>query len=248
MSDPVLAGMGSVVLYDTLGPTLPEGMAEAAALWFSAQQVALRSGPAVRAAGIEGADGELGDALFDAMIHDRDGVTFTKHDYEDSWSMLRTADQKIHLEIPELLADLAALADGPTDHRSDDYPFILAAGERRSFTANTIVRDPSWRKKDQEGALRITPGDAAEVGVVDGGRVRVTTRGGTVVAVVEVNDSLVDGFVTLPNGMGLDYAPAGGHPEGTGVSPNELTTTDWRDAYAGTPWHKHVPARLEAVS
>ena len=67
-------------------------------------------------------------------------------------------------------------------------------------------------------------------------------------AVVEVNDTLLDGFVSLPNGLGLDYAPAGGDPEGTGVSPNELTTTDWRDAYAGTPWHKHVPARLEPVT
>jgi formate dehydrogenase len=27
-----------------------------------------------------------------------------------------------------------------------------------------------------------------------------------------------------------------------------LTSTNWRDAYAGTPWHKHVPARVEAVA
>lgn len=247
-SDPAIAGMGAVVLYDALGPTLPDGLAEAAPLWFSAQQCALRHGPAVRAAGIDGADDELGDALFDALIADRDGVVFTKHEYEDSWSMLGTPDHKIQLELPEMLADLAGLADGPTDHRSDEFPFILAAGERRSFTANTIIRDPSWRKKDQEGALRITRKDADRVGVGDGDRIRITTPGGTAVAVVEVNDSLLDGFVTLPNGLGLDYSPAGGEPEGTGVSPNELTTTDWRDAYAGTPWHKHVPARLEPVS
>ena len=30
-------------------------------------------------------------------------------------------------------------------------------------------------------------------------------------------------------------------------TPNELTTLDWKDAYAGTPWHKHVPAKLEPV-
>ena len=30
-----------------------------------------------------------------------------------------------------------------------------------------------------------------------------------------------------------------------GVAPNSLTSTSWRDAYAGTPWHKHVPARIE---
>ena len=244
---PELAGIGAVVLYETLGQTLPEGMAGGAVLWFSAQQCARRYPSAVRAAGFDGADDELGDQLFDAIIRERDGVVFTKHSYEQSWDMVKTPDKKINALIPELLEDLANLADEPIDYRTAEFPFILAAGERRSFTANTIMRDPAWRKKDAEGALRITPSDAAAVGVEDGGRIRITTPGGSAVAVVEVNDSLLDGFVTLPNGMGLDYAPAGGDPEATGVSPNELTTVDWKDKYAGTPWHKHVPAKLEAV-
>jgi formate dehydrogenase len=33
-----------------------------------------------------------------------------------------------------------------------------------------------------------------------------------------------------------------------GVAPNELTSGDERDWLAGTPWHKHVRARLEAVA
>lgn len=247
-TNPALAGVGAVVLYETLGQTLPEGMAGAAVMWFSAQQCAMRYPGAVRAAGFDGSDDELGDQLFDAIVGDRDGVIFTKHTYEQSWDMVKTPDHKINASIPELLADLADLPDAPIDHRSEEFPFILAAGERRSFTANTIMRDPSWRKKGAEGALRITPADAAAVGVEDGGRIRITTPGGTAVAVVEVNDTLCDGFVTLPNGMGLDYAPAGGEPEATGVSPNELTTVDWKDKYAGTPWHKHVPAKLEAVA
>ena len=39
----------------------------------------------------------------------------------------------------------------------DAFPLVLSAGERRSSTANTIYRDPAWRKKDQQGALRISP-------------------------------------------------------------------------------------------
>jgi len=31
--------------------------------------------------------------------------------------------------------------------------FLLSAGERRSFTANTIIRDPAWRKIDTDVAL-----------------------------------------------------------------------------------------------
>lgn len=245
---PELAGIGSVVLYETLGKTLPDGLAEAAPIWFSAQQTAMKFPGAVRAAGFDVPDDQLGDALFDAIIESRDGVVFTHHEYEESWDLLATPDKKINVDIPEMLADIAALSDLPTDHRTDEFPYILSAGERRSFTANTIMRDPAWRKRDQQGALRLSPADAEAVGVDDGGRVRVTTRGGSAVAVVEINETMMDGHISLPNGMGLDYAPAGGDPEATGISPNELTTNDWRDSYAGTPWHKHVPAKLEAVA
>ena len=33
-----------------------------------------------------------------------------------------------------------------------------------------------------------------------------------------------------------------------GVAPNELTDSHARDSFAGTPWHKFVPARLQKVS
>ena len=33
-----------------------------------------------------------------------------------------------------------------------------------------------------------------------------------------------------------------------GIAPNELTDSSWRDPIAGTPFHKHVPARVESVS
>ena len=32
-----------------------------------------------------------------------------------------------------------------------------------------------------------------------------------------------------------------------GVAPNELTASEDRDPFVGTPWHKHVPARVERV-
>ena len=77
---PELAGIGAVVLYKTLGPTLPPGMEGAAPLWFSTQQCAMRYPDAVRAAGIEADDDTLGDALFDAILAGDDGVVFTKHE------------------------------------------------------------------------------------------------------------------------------------------------------------------------
>ena len=245
---PVLGSLGAVVLYETIGRTLPEGMAAAAPMWFSCQQLAMRYPDQVRAARYTGEDSALGNAVFDALIENRDGVVITQHEHDDSFNLLRTSDQKINLNVPEMFAELATLSERDALLTNDEFPFVLSAGERRSFTANTIMRDPAWRKKDPEGALRLSVGDAAELGVETGDRIRITTEGGTAVAVAEVNNTMQDGHISLPNGLGLGYSPAGGEPELTGVAPNELTTSDWRDPIAGTPWHKHVPARLEPVS
>ena len=244
---PELAGVGAAVMYEALGPVLPAGMAGAAPLWFSAQQCAMRNADAVRAAGIQGDDESLGDALFDAMLAGDDGLIFTRHEYGDAWSLVRTPDLKIHLDIPDLLEELGELSAKPSTYATDDYPFILAAGERRSFTANTLVRDPAWRKKDPDGSLRMNPVDASELGIGDGSRVRVVTRAGAAETVVETTDTLQRRHITLPNGMGLDYPGDDNEAKATGVSPNELTTADWRDHIAGTPWHKHVPARVEPI-
>ena len=51
----------------------------------------------------------------------------------------------------------------------------------------------------------------------------------------------------LPNGLGLSYPSEAGDDVVSGVAPNDLTSTDERDWFAGTPHHKHVPARLEAA-
>jgi len=42
--------------------------------------------------------------------------------------------------------------------------------------------------------------------------------------------------------------PEGDHRVRTGTAPNELTASEDRDPWVGTPWHKSVAARLEAVS
>jgi hypothetical protein len=55
------------------------------------------------------------------------------------------------------------------------------------------------------------------------------------------------GHVSLPNGLGVRY-PDGDGLAATGVAPNELTGTEDRDPFVGTPWHKHVPARIERES
>jgi formate dehydrogenase len=242
-ANPALGRVLPYVLYETLGPALPEGLAGAAALWGLAQKAAMAYPDAVRRAGH--ADG---NALFEAILAGRSGVTFTVHEYADDFALISHPDHEIAVEMPELLDDIRALRSAPTALTSTEFPMVLSAGERRAYTANDIIRDPGWRKRDVDGALRISPQDATAIGLSDGGRARITTAAGSAEATVEISDAMLAGHVSLPNGYGVDYVGADGSSTTPGVAPNALTSTQWRDAYAGTPWHKHVPARVEAVA
>jgi anaerobic selenocysteine-containing dehydrogenase len=245
-AQPSLGGLAPVVLYETLGPTLPRGAAPAALLWGLAHQCAQAFPDSVRRAGFAGEGLALGEALFDAMLERRSGLVFTTDEPEETWRRIAHADGKVHLAIPELLEELAALR-GESAAADAEFPFVLSAGERRTSTANTIFRDPAWRRKDAAGALRMSPEDAKRLGVEDGGRVRVTTKRGSALAVVEISDRLQPGHVSLPNGLGVGYPDESGRDAVHGVPPNERTSSEHRDWVAGTPWHKHVPARVEPV-
>jgi anaerobic selenocysteine-containing dehydrogenase len=245
-SDPRLSRVVPVVLYRTLGPTLPHGAAAAAVLWGVAHLFAMQNPDAVRRAGFGGDGFEPGERLFEAILGSPSGVVFSVEDHDVGWRRVRTPEGRINLAIPELLEELAGLAAGPP-RPSADFPFVLSAGERRSFTANTIFRDPAWRKHDAAGALRMSPADAERLGLASGGRARLTTKRASVEVSVEVSDTMQPGHVSLPNGLGLDFPAADGTRACAGVAPNELTAGEDRDWLAGTPWHKHVPARVEAI-
>jgi formate dehydrogenase len=241
-TSPMLGKVLPYVLYETLGPTLPEGLSGAAALWGLAQKAAMTYPEAVRRAGH--ADG---NALFDAILSSRSGVTFTVHEYEDDFALITHGDHKIALDMPEMLDEIRALSDAQSHFTTPDFPIVLSAGERRAYTANDIFRDPTWRKRDADGALRVSLEDAEALGLAHGGRARITTAAGSAEASVEISEAMLPGHASLPNGFGLDFVDGEGQAHVPGVAPNALTSSDWRDAYAGTPWHKHVPARIESV-
>jgi anaerobic selenocysteine-containing dehydrogenase len=245
---PSLAALAPVILYRALGPTLPEAAAPAAVLWGIAQQVALQHPAAIRRAGIDAEDAALGDALFDAILASRSGLVWSVDTHEEAWRRVGADGDKLNLAIPDLLAELDRLASERPPGADPAFPFVLSAGERRSFTANTVSRDPAWRKRDAAGALRVSPQDAARLGLASGDPARVTTRRGSLGVVVEVSPAMQPGHVALPNGLGLAYPGEGGDAVVTGAAPNELTAAGDRDWFAGTPWHKHVPARIEVLA
>ena len=243
-ANPKLRKLEPVVVYRALADALPDGCGQAAALWSVAHFVAQREGKALNDAGIEGEGVDLGNRFFHAILENDRGLVFSSESHDKSWQRVKTADGRINAVINELFPALDALIDGPEKITSDEFPYVLSAGERRAYTANTVLRGAAWRKKDAEGALRVSPEDAESLNVKSGDQVHLTTSSGSTDVVVEISDRMMPGHISLPNGFGLDNGIQEQQISRTGAATNELTASGHRDDFAGTPWHKYVPANI----
>lgn len=230
------------VLYRTLGKTLPNQAASAAFLLPLAIQFAVEHPKAVQQAGHRGNRLTLGSVLFESILASRSGMVFSQHEYRDVWQLVKTKDKRVHLAIPEMLSELAAL---PMQQSvtSPEFPFVLAAGERRSYNANQIYRNPAWRKVDPHGALRIHPQDAADLGIADGGQAYCSTAQGRLEVVAEYDDGMRRGMVSLPHGYGLSYNGAAA----VGPALNRIISAKDCDPLSRTPFHKYVAVRVQAA-
>ncbi len=90
--------------------------------------------------------------------------------------------------------------------------------------------------------LAMHPDDAKYMQLRDGQQVRVTTEAGFSEQIeLEVTETAKKGHVVIPHGFGLVY-----DGKLCGVNVNRLTKNTNRDFF-GTPMHRYVPCRVEAV-
>ena len=243
--NPMLNRLAPVALYRVMENILPSGSETAATLLPVTLFVAQNEPACLERAGISGHDTEeIAVSLFNRIIASPHGFVYSIDAEHSSWDRVRTGSGLINATIPVLLPELHALSDGPNELTSEQFPFILSAGERRPYTANTILRGKDWRKKDAEGALRISPEDASDLGLDSGDYRILTTASGSVSVVVEISTRMARGHISLPNGFGLDSATGKDSFKRAGIATNELTAATDRDFLAGTPRHKQVPANL----
>ena len=202
---------------------------------------------AVKAAGHEGEGPALGNALFQAILENDSGVVVSRNRIGDH-TQWRMPDRKIHLGIGEMNDEVDTLSDYQLPERTEEFPLLLCAGERRSYTANTIIRDPRWMKSNNPTSLSANPVDARKYGLTEASRARLVTRRGEAIVLIELDERVQAGTISLPNGLGMRYPDAKDERQRTGVYLNELTDLQDRDPWVGTPYHKHVRARLEAIA
>ncbi|MEM7656737.1 MAG: molybdopterin-dependent oxidoreductase [Bacteroidota bacterium] len=237
-----------LLLKETLGKALPYPNAKAAAfIWVAAHRYVRKYEKQVRRLGFSETGYALGEALFQRILDSPSGTLISRHTYEESWELIRHKDQKIRLEIPEMLDWLKELPNKAETEvkRGRKYPFNLLAGERRSYNANALIRNPEWRKKDIEGALKIHPEDAENHSITNGDWVRCISPAGEVRIKTWITDEVPVGMLSMPHGYGFSYP---GHDETTaGALVNVLTSTEECDPLSKTPYHKNVRVRLERV-
>ena len=117
-----------------------------------------------------------------------------------------------------------------------------SAGRHGPDNANTLMRNPAWLADRRGCTLAMHPDDARALDLEDGQEALLTTEAGAVRIPVEVTDTTRPGMVIMPHGFGLVF---GGREHGVNV--NRLTSARHRDPIAGTPLHRWVPCRVEAV-
>jgi anaerobic selenocysteine-containing dehydrogenase len=203
---------------------------------------AKRHRAAVLRAGHQGNTLTLGTALFRAIIECRAGTVMSINTFDDTWKLVRHPDRVSIWRFRKCCRKLRALSSETPP--GTDYPFILMAGERRSYNANQIYRQPAWRKVDRDGAMRLHPEDAATLGLSDGAQALCRSASGELQVTVELDDNLRRGTATLPHGYGQRFADG----EPTGPQLNRLTTGSHCDPLTRTPYHKYVPVFIEAVA
>ena len=240
---PRLQAYAAFVLHDTIGKALGPSAA-AAPLWGASHLYARKHGEAVRRTGLRGDGAGLGEALFARLLESPAGSLLSTHTYEEMWGLVRTTDGRIHLDVPEMLEELRRLGSEPAPLEDEEFPLVLIAGERRSWNANQIFRDPAWRRSDPDGALHIHPEDALRCGLAGGSRAVCESSRGSIEVQVELNPGLLPGVITLPHGYGMSYPDGPSGRRIVGPLVNWLTDAAHRDPLTATPYHKHVRVRV----
>jgi len=237
-------------IYRTLGPTLPSPALSAIYLLCHANALTRRQ-EILRTLGRNWrfrSPFALAAELFRRILDHPEGIEILKLSTDDNLGdHIQFADKHVRLAPQPLLDEVTRAVRARPQHDAR-YPFVMATGLRTRWTANTIQRDPKWRKgRGPHCTLSLSPADAERLGVKSEDIVRVETPRNAVELPAFVDDRLQEGHVSIPNGFGMIQKQEGERLVLDGVNINELTDATDRDPFTGCPHHKYVPCRVERV-
>jgi anaerobic selenocysteine-containing dehydrogenase len=241
MTEPAAMKSMPFIIGKTLGKVM--GSVHLAALWGMLQSAPKDFHENAARAGYQPGP-SLGEEIFQKIIDHPEGICVGRIDPEQNLNHLRTEDGKVNLFVPELLDELKAV-DAEREQAAlvpdPQFPLILMAGRHTSMNANTLMRNPAWNKGKRDCTLAMHPADAEALKLKDGQTVRVITEAGSEEIELEVTDTAYKGHVAIPHGFGIVY-----DGKKYKANVNRLTKNTNRDWF-GTPIHRYVPCRVEAL-
>ncbi|HHO76826.1 MAG TPA: molybdopterin dinucleotide-binding protein [Deltaproteobacteria bacterium] len=187
---------------------------------------------------------DQGDRIFQALLDIPEGIWVGEVDPDENFKAIKTPSGKIEVYVPELEKDTKSL-DAESESKElelpEKYPLILNAGRHTRYNINTMMRNPQWNKGKRACTISVNPLDAEKMGLSDAQQVKVTTEAGSEVGELQISEQVRMGTVLIPHGFGLIY-------DGSvyGINVNRLTKNTHRDPL-GTPLHRFVPCRIEAL-
>jgi anaerobic selenocysteine-containing dehydrogenase len=160
--------------------------------------------------------------------------------------VLRTPSGRIELCPEPIAAEVRKLADTPVPA---DAGFVVV-GRRHLRSNNSWMHNVPVLVKGRElCTVVVNRGDADRLGLVDGGKARVTSRVGGAELTVEVSDDIAAGVVSIPHGWGHDQPGVEmSVAAGTrGVNVNRITDDLQVDPLSGNAVLNGVPVTIEAA-
>ena len=233
------------ILGKTLGRQL--GSVQMASLWGLLQNLSPLIQEMASRVGFHPGPG-LGEEIFQAILQHPEGIWVGEVDVEawDHFQVLETGDGRINLDVSEMAEWIQEIDPTLESQRLKEneeiFPLILSSGRHMDYNANTQMRDPEWNKGKRACTAIMHPEDAEKCDLSDGQMIKVTTEAGEETIELQVTQTTRPHYIMIPHGFGLVH-----QGETYGANANRLAKNTHRDRIAGTPLHRYIPCRVEAL-
>jgi anaerobic selenocysteine-containing dehydrogenase len=161
--------------------------------------------------------------------------------------VLRTPSGKVELAPEAIVADVERLR-GALAREPDG---LLLIGRRQLRSNNSWMHNlPALVKGKERCTLHVHPGDAARLGLDDGGLALVRSVAGAIEAPVEVTDAIMPGVISIPHGWGHDAPGVRMRvaSEHAGVNSNVLSDESLVDPLSGNAVLNGIPVEVSRAT
>ena len=162
---------------------------------------------------------------------------------------VRHSDHLVHLDPPEIAAELDRLGEGYDDDPA--YPLrLIGLRELRSQNSWMHNSETLMSGKGRRHSARVNPVDATAAGLTDGDLVRIRSRHGEIETLTLVTDEVGPGTVAVPHGWGHEGGSWERANKAGGANVNRLASTKHHDIerVAGMSHLNGIPVCLEVVT